>query len=137
MGEEPTLAETSLDNQIDLGCWRVSEEWVGEYLEAVGDSLPIYLQLGLAPPLALAARALGALLERLDLPAGAIHSLQEIQTRKAVGFGEEIGGVAHLRPARRRGDLQFVTAEFTLRNEAGDEVQTGKSTVLVTEGVSP
>lgn len=131
------MARTLLDNDIDLGQWRVTKEWVDEYLEAVGDSLAIYLQLGLAPPLALAARALAALLEKLDLPAGAIHSLQEIQTQKAVGFGEEISGVAHLRPARNRGDLQFITADFTLRNRAGDEVQSGKSTVLVTEGVSP
>ncbi len=131
------MSGTLLDNDIDLGYWRVTKDWVDEYLEAVGDSLPIYLQLGVAPPLALAARALGALLERLDLPAGAIHSLQEIQTRKAVGFGEEISGVAHLRPARQRGDLQFITADFILRNGAGDEVQTGKNMVLVTEGVSP
>ena len=126
-----------LVNEIELGCWGVTEEWIGEYLEAVGDSLPIYLQLGLAPSLALAARALEALLDRLDLPAGAIHSLQELQTRRAVGIGEEISGVARLRPARQRGGLQFITVDFILRNGAGDEVQTGKSTVLVAEGVSP
>ena len=131
------MAETTLDHEIDLGCWGVTEEWVGKYLEAVGDHLPHYLELGLAPPLALAALALGALLERLALPPGAIHSLQEIQTRKAVGFGEEVSGVAHLGPVRQRGNLQFITADFTLRNRAGDEVQTGKSTVLVTEGGSP
>jgi hypothetical protein len=38
---------------------------------------------------------------------------------------------------RRRGDLQFVTAEFILCNEAGDEVQAGKSTVLIAKGVTP
>ncbi len=126
------MAGTFLNNEIDLGSWRVTEQWVGEYLDAVGDALPHYSELGLAPPLALSARALGTLLEKLSLPAGAIHSLQEIQTLKAVGFGEEISGVAHLETPRQRGELQFITVDFTLRNEAGDEVQRGKSTVLVT-----
>ncbi len=126
------MAETSRNDEIDLGSWRVTEQWVGEYLDAVGDSLPYYLELGLAPPLALSARALGLLLARMSLPAGAIHSLQEIQTRKAVGFGEEIRGVAHLGTPRQRGELQFITTEYTLRNGAGEEVQSGKSTVLVT-----
>lgn len=125
------MSDAPRNDEIDLGSWRVTEQWVGEYLDAVGDSLPHYSELGLAPPLALAARALGALLERLALPAGAIHSLQEIQTRKAVGFGEEIRGVAHLGTPRQRGELKFITAEYTLRNGAGDEVQSGKSTVLV------
>ena len=51
-----------------------------EYLHAVGDELPIYGESGIAPPLMLTAKVVGLLLDRLSLPDGAIHSLQDVET---------------------------------------------------------
>jgi 3-hydroxybutyryl-CoA dehydratase len=116
---------------LDLGSWRVTEESVEEYLRAVGDTLPLYLELGLTPPIALAAGALGALLQRLDLPPGAVHSFQEIEALGPVPFGVDITGTASLSPPKRRGDLEFITAGFSLREGTGRRVLSGKSTVLV------
>ena len=117
--------------QLDLGSWRVTEESVEGYLRAVGDTLPLYLGLGLTPPIALAAGALGSLLQRLDLPPGAVHSFQEIEALGPVPFGVDITGTASLSPPRRRGDLEFITAGFSLREGTGRRVLSGKSTVLV------
>jgi 3-hydroxybutyryl-CoA dehydratase len=116
---------------LDLGSWRVTEGSVEEYLRAVGDTLPLYLELGLTPPIALAAGALGSLLQRLDLPPGAVHSLQEIEALGPVPFGVDITGTASLSPPRRRGDLEFITAGFSLSEGTGRQVLSGKSTVLV------
>jgi acyl dehydratase len=116
---------------MDLGCWSITEEGMQQYLNAVGDTLPIYQQAGLVPPLALAAYALGALLEKLALPAGTIHSLQELQVQRPVRFGEEISGTAYLERPRRRGEVQFITASYALLDRNGQKVLTGKSTVLV------
>jgi 3-hydroxybutyryl-CoA dehydratase len=116
---------------LDLGGWKVTEESVEEYLRAVGDTLPLYLELGLTPPIALAAGALGALLQRLDLPPGAVHSFQEIEALGPVPFGVDITGTASLSPPRRRGSLEFITAVFSLRDGTGRQVLSGKSTVLV------
>jgi acyl dehydratase len=116
---------------IDLGCWKVTEELVRRYLDTTGDLNQDYYQCGLAPPLALAAWALGALLAKLDLPPGAIHSLQEVDTVQATKLGEEIRCTARWERPRRRGDLEFVAASYVLKNSQGEKVQTGKSTVLV------
>ena len=83
------------------------------------------------PPLAISALALCNLLEKMALPGGAIHSLQEVNTVRAVRLGEELVGWAGLERPRQRGSLQFIAASYWVLDAAGNEVQKGKSTVLV------
>ena len=87
---------------IELGRWNLTEESVRQYLESVGDDLDLYFNLGLVPPLALCAYALGALLEKLSLPPGTIHSIQEMDALLPVSIGAEIHGMAVLERPRRR-----------------------------------
>ena len=122
----------STKNHIELGVWQVTEESVRDYLSAVGDDNTAYDELGLAPSLALAAHALAVMLDKLSLPPGAIHSLQEVETLKPVPYGTQVVCSATVEPPRRRGQLQFITVGFTLTDGAGDEVVAGKTTVLVT-----
>ena len=123
-----------MERDIDLGSWQLTEEKIRQYLEAVGDSPELYFQHGLAPPLALSAYALGALLEKLNLPPGTIHSLQEMETAKPVAIGQEISGRAVLERPRQRAGLQFTTITYTLQDDSGAPVQTGKTTVLTPAG---
>lgn len=115
---------------IDLGAWCLTEESVKEYLDASGDDLGIYAESGLAPPLALCAYALGAMLEKLSLPPGTIHSIQEMEALAPVAVGESLHGSALPERPRSRGGLRFLTVGYTVTNKAGDTVQTGKTTVL-------
>lgn len=126
-----TTGTTSLESEIQLGCWTLNEDSVRQYLTAVGDSQQVYFDLHLVPPLALSAYALGALLEKLALAPGAIHSLQEVATVRAVAFGEQITGTAQLERPRQRGGLEFTYVSYVLTDCAGEPVQTGKTTVLV------
>ena len=125
---------TSLHRDFGLGAWTVTEEMVRQYLDAVGDANQQYYTHRLVPPLALAAYTLGALLKKLDLPSGAIHSLQEVETYQPVGFGEEIKATARLERPRRRGNLEFIGASYLLEDSRGERVQAGKSTVLIARG---
>ena len=118
---------------IDLGSWTLSEASVREYLDAVGDDLGIYAVAGLVPPLALCAYALGAMLEKLSLPAGTIHSIQEMEAVSGVAIGEVIHGEAVPERPRSRGGLRFMTVGYTLCNGSGEVVQRGKTTVLTPE----
>ena len=119
-----------METDIDLGCWQLTEEKLRQYLAAVGDTPDLYLQHGLAPPLALSAYALGALLDKLNLPPGTIHSVQEMEVVAPVAIGQEISGRAVLERPRRRGGWQFITVTYTLHDGNGVPVQTGKTTVL-------
>ncbi len=120
-----------------MGEWQVTEKSVRDYTQAVGDSQDTYFQTRLAPPLALIAWTLGNLLRRLDLPSGAIHSLQEMETLRGVEFGENITAFAQIGQPRRRGDLEFITTNYTLQAADGEEVLRGLSTVLVNRGAAP
>ena len=126
------METTSLETDIELGVWHISEDRVRQYLDAVADQSQEYFHHSLVPPLALAAYALGSLLEKLSLPPGAIHSLQEIETVQPVAIGEEIRATARVERPRRRGNLEFITFSYCLDNSQGQQVQTGKTTVLVT-----
>ncbi|HZA23128.1 MAG TPA: hypothetical protein VFA32_11085 [Dehalococcoidia bacterium] len=126
------MEAASRETDIDLGVWHITEDKVRQYLDAVADGSQAYYQHSLVPPLALAAYTLGSLLGKLDLPPGAIHSLQETETLQPVAFGEEIRATARVERPRRRGDLEFTTVSYHLDNSKGQRVQTGKTTVLVT-----
>lgn len=121
---------------MELGSWDLTEEFVQDYLGAVGDELPLYSRHGLVPPVALAARALGSLLERLELSPGAIHSLQEISTLAPVAVGERMTGTAEVGRPKRRAGMEFITAAVSLRNQTGEDVLNSKSTVLVLDSPS-
>ena len=117
---------------IDLGTWEITLDAVKEYLAAVGDELPIYLQTDTAPPLMLAARVVGRLLERLSLPDGAIHSLQDIQANHAPKIGALVSAQASVEPARERGGMRFLTVNYTVSEEkAGLDLMHGRTTVLL------
>ena len=117
---------------IELGTWQPNRLSVSQYLSAVGDTQPVYFDQNLVPPLTLAAWALGALLEKMSLPSGAIHSLQELEQLAPVAFDSIVRATATLERPRRRGNLEFITAAIQMTDAAGQVVQTGKTTVLVT-----
>jgi 3-hydroxybutyryl-CoA dehydratase len=125
----------SAEAELDLGVLAVTEETVRQYLDAVGDEQPAYFDLALAPPLALSAWSLGSLLKQLALPPGAIHSLQDVETFRGVSFGEEIHATAQVTKPRQRGNMKFISVGYVLTDSSGQQVQGGKSTVLVVDSV--
>jgi hypothetical protein len=137
MAQRVTSVKIAAGAVIDLGGWTLTEQSVGEYLDAVGDDLGVYAETGLVPPLALCAWSLGAMLDQLSLPAGTIHSIQEMEVVAGVTVGEAIRAEAIPERPRSRGGLRFMTVGCTLYNGAGEVVQRGKTTVLTPEESSP
>ncbi len=115
---------------LDLGECLVTEDRVRRYLEAVGDEHRVYFDHSLAPPVAMTAWALGAILDKLALPDGAIHSSQELETLREARFPGAYRVTAGLGKPRQRGNLVFLTVSYSLADIEGRLVQRGKSTVL-------
>ena len=120
------------DTAIDLGSWEVTHDEVREYLSAVGDELSLYAEAGVAPPLMLTAKVVGLLLDRLSLPDGAIHSLQDVETISPPKIGCVVSTTAQVEPARERGGLRFLTVNYNATDaNAGQQLQRGRTTVLL------
>ena len=117
---------------IDLGTIDATRESVQKYLAAVGDELTVYDETGLAPPLYFAASALGLLLKRLDLPSGAVHSLQEFEAVQPLAIGDTVQVRARLERPRERAGLTFITAACDLLTADDKPALTSKSTVMLT-----
>ena len=118
---------------LDLGWVSTDEKSVLAYLRAVGDELPHYQQLGLAPPLYVVALGLGQILQRTNLPSGAIHSLQEFELLEPVPMGREVGVKAWLDRQRARGGLRFLTFGLSAENVSGNPAMAIRTALLVPE----
>ena len=127
--------QAEAEQKLDLGSIDATLDSVETYLRSVGDSSPIYNEVGIAPPLFSAASALGSLLKELALPPGAIHSLQEIETVTPVVIGSEVTAQALVEKPRRRAGLEFVTVVCTVESHGSTAIKS-KSTVLVPGEVS-
>lgn len=113
-------------------CLPITPAAVAAYLQAVGDELPIYAETGLTPPLLLAAATL-RLLESA-IPAGSIHTIQEVDARRAVRQGETLRAVVNAERPRERGGRQFATFHCALSSPDdmdGPPALTSKTTILL------
>ena len=78
------------------------------YTSAVGDCQTIYVESGLAPPLYCVALSLGKILQRTDLPSGAIHSSQEYSIHRPVRIGGRVRLLAWLERQREQRGLRIL-----------------------------
>ncbi len=128
------MTSTARPKTLSLGQWTATPEFVAEYLDALESDITLYSEQQLVPPMALAARTLGLLIEKLGLASGTVHTSQEVTSLKPVPIGRQIS--AETKPSRplRRGKWEFLSAAFTLyehRNgELGEAVLKGKTTVM-------
>ncbi len=118
---------------VELGAFRTDPGAVAEYLNATGDGLDIYSRTGFVPPLFLAASSLGLLLREMGLPDGAVHSLQEIETRSPVSIGREVRAVANFERPRSRAGLNFITAVCDLIDSSGQTLLVSRSRVMTSD----
>src|SRR5688572_10865717 len=99
------------------------------YRAATGDTLPVYDTEAAAPPLAVAALALGALLEAVGLPDGTLHANESIRVRQAVPVGSTLVCNARLAQRSSRGGWVVTALESEITLE-GRPVLTTRATVM-------
>jgi hypothetical protein len=99
------------------------------YRDATGDDLPLYDSLDAVPPLAVAALALGALMEVIDLPDGTLHGNETLQAHAIVPAGAALSCVPTVTRNSTRAGMVFLTFEFVISHE-GAPVIIARSAVL-------
>ena len=108
---------------------------LSRYLVAVGDANGVYAQLRCAPPLAVAARALGTLLEVAELPAGTLHTGQEVESHRGCPIDAPLTFSGRIAQRSERAGLVISVIEFTVATEDGQPAVSGRTTVMAPAGV--
>jgi hypothetical protein len=107
----------------------IDPERVRAYCAAAGDSLSVYDDAGFVPPLAIAAFALGVLLESVSLPGGSLHANESLTFRKAVPAGASVECQASLAQRSQRSGWVVSVLDSDIRLD-GETAITARATVL-------
>lgn len=123
------LADLPVGHTFDTVRFTIDAEAAHAYREATGDTLSIYDEQGVVPPLAVAALALGALMEVIDLPDGTLHGNESLVAHAAVPVGAALETTPTVTRNATRAGVVFTSFEFVVSHE-GRPVVTARSTVL-------
>ena len=108
---------------------------IAAYVDAAGDSSRPASADGapLAPPMAIAALALSAVINALQIPGGAIHAGQELDFHKAMHVGATLACTATLAQNSMRRGWRFFVVNLMAADCDGNAVMSGKSTIMLPE----
>ena len=108
----------------------IAEDQVRAYLKAVDDDADVYRVEGLAPPMAVAALVMGATMRAVELPAGAVHTGQELDFVAPVSLGAELDcGATVAQNSVRRG-TRFLVLHITA-NTGTDRAMSGRVSIAI------
>ena len=126
----PRLDTLAKSHELPPSAFELSPEWVREYTAAVEDEAIGVVGLHLVPPMAVAALAVRALLERAALPPGAVHIGQEMTFRRAVRAGENLSASARIVSRGERQGWLLMGIDLSVSGEGGP-VMEGRATLTM------
>ena len=132
--ERDTMDLATLEPGSELFSQRITMtgDAVAGYLAAVEDDGDAYAQEGVVPPMAVAALVMAEALKAIELPAGAVHTGQELGFLAAVDVGAEVQCTAKVVQNSVRRGTRFVALEITA--DVGDErALTGRVSLAIPE----
>lgn len=106
---------------------------VGEYTAAVSDTSSPIASDGtpLVPPMAIAALALSAVINTLQIPGGTIHASQDLGFGAAVPVGTTLQCRATIAQNSVRRGWRFLAVNMEATSEDGGVAMEGKSTIML------
>lgn len=123
------ITEFPAGHNFDPIQFDIDAERVRAYLNATGDALPLYESANAAPPLAVAAFALGALLEVVTLPDGTLHGSESFQAHAPVPLGATVECRARVAQRSSRGGLIMCVLESDVLHN-GENLLTTRAMVI-------
>jgi acyl dehydratase len=124
-----SLADLPAGYSFEPISFAIDVETSRAYRAATGDTLAVYDEQGVVPPLAVAALALGALMEVIDLPDGTLHGNETMQAHAPVPAGATLHCTPKVTRNAVRAGMVFLTLEFVVTHK-GSPVLTSRAAVL-------
>ena len=107
----------------------IDAQRVRDYVAATGDDLELYEEAQVAPSLAVAAFALGALLESVSLPGGSLHASEALSFKAPIPFDAQVECRAVLAQRSVRGGYVVSVLESEIVHN-GSTALTARATVM-------
>ena len=123
------LADLPAGHTFEPISFTIDAERSRAYRDATGDRLTLYDEHGAVPPLAVAALALGALMEVIDLPDGTLHGNESMQAHALIPVGATLQCTPTVTRNATRSGVVFTTFEFVITHEGAPAITT-RATVL-------
>ena len=114
----------------------ITDDAIAGYLAAVEDDGDTYAREGIAPPMAVAALVMGEALQAIELPAGAVHTGQELGFEAPVDVGAEVDCAATVVQNSVRRGTRFMALEI-VADVGDDRALTGRVSMAIPEGAIP
>jgi hypothetical protein len=127
------LSDLPTGHRFPAAAFALTASGIEAYLAAVEDASAVYAERRLAPPLAVAARALGILLESVELPAGTLHTGQEIAVHAGVPFDAPLTMSGRIAQRSERAGLVISVIEFEVA-DGNAPALSGRATVMAPAG---
>ena len=108
---------------------QIDAQRVRDYVAATGDDLALYEEAQVAPSLAVAAFALGALLESVSLPGGSLHASEALNFKAPVPIDAQVECRAVLAQRSVRGGYVVSVLESEIVHN-GNTALTARATVM-------
>ncbi len=112
----------------------VSAERVQAYLNVL-EATPLDPSAQWVPSEAAITFALGVLLDQFDLPAGTVHTTQDVRVERPLGLGAEVLSTARVSNRSHRGEMAVILLEISLTTPRDSDgvAMVGTSTLLIEE----
>ena len=129
------LTDLSAGHEFKPLSFSLDADRVRAYIGATGDETDVYSSLGAVPPLAIAAFALGALLQEVSLPDGSLHVSESLSFSAAVPFGAAVECRARLPQRSLRGGMVVSVLETEVSHQ-GQLALVARATVMSPGGTA-
>ncbi len=124
-----SLADLPKGHELTETRFKLTPEWVAEYVRAVEDKAIVSLPERSYPPLALAACSFRALLEHASLPEGAIHVGQAINFSLSGDRESELVARARIASRGERQGWVLMGIDLNVASDTGKEIMSGRATI--------
>ncbi len=108
----------------------VSADDAAAYRSAVGDDAPPAAGEHVVPPMAVAAMVMGAAIEAVELPAGAVHTAQEVEFARPVAEGASLTCSATVVSNSVRRGTRFIVLQM-LGVDGAETALSARSTIAI------
>jgi hypothetical protein len=125
----PALTDLSAGHVFDPVTFLLDAGRVRDYVAATGDEYATYEGLGAAPPLAVAAFALGTLLEQVHLPEGTLHLSEALSFQAPLPLGAAVEARSRLAQRSTRAGMVVSVIETEVVFD-GRTALTARATVM-------